>query len=92
MALKTNQMGVLYFNDTVPLGAMLEEGGAIEGQVIKGEKQRTREVRGCTQTGRWHEALPAGKPHSTEAACHEHVMSSVSVSACNEQCVCVRMS
>eukprot|EP00798_Chlamydomonas_sp_ICE-L_P007115 gene7115-219_t len=33
LALKTNQMGVLYFADNVPLVSMLEEGGMIEGQV-----------------------------------------------------------
>ena len=33
VAMKTNQMGVLYFTDNVPLGVMLEEGGIIDGQV-----------------------------------------------------------
>ena len=32
--MKTNQMGVLYFADTVPLAPLLEEGGAIEGQAF----------------------------------------------------------
>ncbi|KAL6754541.1 adaptin N terminal region-domain-containing protein [Haematococcus lacustris] len=31
VALKTNQLGVLYFQDTISLRALLEEGGAIEG-------------------------------------------------------------
>jgi hypothetical protein len=31
LAMKTNQAGVLYFADNVPLGAVLQEDGAIEG-------------------------------------------------------------
>jgi AP-1 complex subunit beta-1 len=31
VALKTNQQGVLYFNDAVSLVALLEEGGSIDG-------------------------------------------------------------
>lgn len=31
VAIKINQLGVLYLNDTVPLAAVLEEGGRIEG-------------------------------------------------------------
>jgi hypothetical protein len=31
IALKTNQQGVLYFNDTISLRGLLEEGGAIDG-------------------------------------------------------------
>ncbi len=38
--MKTNQMGVLYFTDNVPLGAMLEEGGIIEGQVRHWRRER----------------------------------------------------
>ena len=34
VAMKTNQMGVLYFADAVPLAPLLEEGGAIEGQAF----------------------------------------------------------
>jgi len=34
VAMKTNQIGVLYFADTVPLGALLEETGSIEGQAF----------------------------------------------------------
>lgn len=34
LALKTNQAGVLYFSDTVPLTALLEESGSIEGQAF----------------------------------------------------------
>ena len=32
--MKTNQLGVLYFADNVPLGALFEESGAIEGQAF----------------------------------------------------------
>jgi hypothetical protein len=31
VALRTNQLGVFYFDDKVPLAAVLDEGGAIEG-------------------------------------------------------------
>jgi hypothetical protein len=31
--MKTNQQGVLYFSDSVPLVALLEENGTIDGQV-----------------------------------------------------------
>jgi hypothetical protein len=36
IALKTNQQGVLYFNDTISLRALLEEGGAIDGMWCTG--------------------------------------------------------
>ena len=32
--MKTNQLGVLYFADSVPLSALFEESGAIEGQAF----------------------------------------------------------
>lgn len=34
LAMKTNQAGVIYFADNVPLLALLDEGGTIEGQAF----------------------------------------------------------
>ncbi|EFJ43916.1 hypothetical protein VOLCADRAFT_65427 [Volvox carteri f. nagariensis] len=47
VALRTNQVGVLYFNDTVPLSALTEEGGTMEApDFLAAWKVRTHGIRG----------------------------------------------
>jgi hypothetical protein len=34
VAVRTNQLGVFYWDDTIPMAALLEEGGTIDGQTF----------------------------------------------------------
>jgi hypothetical protein len=34
VAMRTNQLGVFYWDDTIPMAALLEEGGTIDGQTF----------------------------------------------------------
>lgn len=49
VAIRNNQLGVAYFNDTLPLPAILVEDGKIEGSVFVGSWKSLPEANEVTQ-------------------------------------------